>query len=110
MNISSTEYKNCDLIKFSGNIDHNTADSFAEALEVITKARRYNIVLDMSDVVFMSSAGLRVLVTVQTTCKEHNGDLVLALVQERVYEALEVVAFVKFFKIYDSVLDAVNSF
>jgi anti-sigma B factor antagonist len=110
MNISTTQYAHCDLVEVSGKIDHHTSPQLSEALEAINKAHRYNIVLNMENVEYMSSAGLRVLARVQTTCKESNGDLVLALVPERVYEALEVVAFVKFFKFYDNVLDAVGSF
>ena len=110
MDISTTKYNHCDLVEVSGKIDHNTAPKLDDALVALNKSHRYNIVLNMENVEYMSSAGLRVLARVQTTCKENNGDLVLALVPQRIYEALEVVAFVKFFKFYDNVLDAVGSF
>ena len=110
MNVTTTEYKHCDLIEVSGKIDHNTAPQLSDTLEAVNKAGRYNLILDMENVEFMSSAGLRVLARVQTSCKENNGDLVLAQVSQRVYEALEVVAFDKFFKFFDSVLDAVGNF
>jgi anti-sigma B factor antagonist len=110
MEVSTTKYQNCDLVSVTGKIDHSTAASFDDALEAITKSRRYNIVIDMSGVEYMSSAGLRVLARIQTTCKEHHGDVVLAMVPQLIYEALELVAFTKFFKFYDNVVDAVGSF
>jgi anti-sigma B factor antagonist len=65
----------------------------------------------MEEVEYMSSAGLRVLVNTQKTCKRYNrGELVLALVPKRIYEALELVGFVRLFKFFDNVLDAVGSF
>ncbi len=78
---------------------------------MITEAGRFNIVFDMSDVDFISSAGLRVLIDVQKTCKRLNrGQLVLAAVPERIYGALDLAGFVPLFNIFDDVLHAVDSF
>ncbi len=111
MEVSFAQYKHCDLIKASGRIDSSTASQLAEAIDEITNAGRYKIVFDMSDVEYMSSAGLRVLIGTQKTCKRYNrGEIVLALVPERIYDALELAGFVPLFKFYDNVLDAVGTF
>ena len=110
MNVSTTQYKHCDLIEVSGKIDHYTAPQLSDTLDALFNARRYNLVLDMENVEYMSSTGIRILAKAQTTCKGNDGDLVLALVPERVYEALDLVALIKYFKMYDNVLDAVGSF
>jgi anti-sigma B factor antagonist len=65
----------------------------------------------MSDVDFISSAGLRVLINVQKTCKRWNrGELILVLVPERIHEALDLAGFVPLFKFYDDVVEAVGGF
>jgi len=111
MEVSTTQYKHCDLVKASGRVDSATAPQLAEVIEEITNTGRYKIALDLSDVEFMSSAGLRVLISTQKSCKRYNrGEIVLAVVPERIYEALDLAGFVPLFKFYDNVLDAVGSF
>jgi anti-sigma B factor antagonist len=65
----------------------------------------------MSGVEYISSAGLRVMINVQKTCKRWNrGELVLANVPERIYGALSLTGFVPLFRILDNVTEAVGSF
>ncbi len=110
MEINTTSYKHCDLVKVSGRIDSSTAPQLAKALDEITESGRFKIVLDLADVEFMSSAGLRVLIGTQKTAKRYNrGEVMLAAVPRRIYDALELAGFVPLFKFHDNVLDAVGS-
>lgn len=109
MEVSTKQYKRCDLVTVSGRIDSATSSTLADALDAITNEGRFRIVLDLKDVDFMSSAGLRVLISTQKTCKPR-GEVVLAVVPERIYEALELAGFIPLFKFYDNILDAVASF
>lgn len=111
MELTTEQLKRCDLVEAAGRIDSQAAPQLAEALNTITEAGRFKIVFDMSGVDFMSSAGLRVLIDVQKTCKRWNrGQLVLASVPERIYETLDLTGFVPLFNIFDDVLHAVSSF
>jgi anti-sigma B factor antagonist len=108
MEVTVTEYKNCDLIKAAGRIDSATAPQLAEAMDSVTDQGRYKVVFDLSDVEYMSSAGLRVLISTQKTCKRYNrGELILACLPERVYNALDLAGFVQLFRIYDDLTEAV---
>ena len=111
MKVSSTKYKRCDLVSVSGRIDSQTAPQLESTLDGINKKDRYNIVLDIKDVDFVSSAGLRVMIATQKRCEKWNrGEMVLANVPERIYETLDLAGFLPLFKIYDNVVDAVGSF
>jgi len=111
MELTSERLRRCDLVRATGRIDSQTAPQLAEAFQAITGDGRHSIVFDMSDVEFVSSAGLRVLVDVQKTCKHLNrGELVLAAVPPRIYETLDLVGFVPLFTIFDGVVEAVGSF
>jgi anti-sigma B factor antagonist len=111
MEITSTSYKRCDLIKVSGRVDSNTAPQLSETLHALIKEGHFKLVVDLADVAFISSAGLRVLIDVQKTCKQYNrGQLVLACVPQRIYETLELAGFVPLFKFFDDVTEAVGSF
>jgi anti-sigma B factor antagonist len=111
MEVTTIQYKHCDLIKAKGRIDSSTANQLAEDLDAITNEGRFKIVLDLSEVEYMSSAGLRVLIGTQKLCKRYNrGEVMLTLVPKRIYDALELAGFVPLFKFFDDLLAAVGSF
>jgi anti-sigma B factor antagonist len=111
MEVTTKQFKRSDLVKATGRIDSQTAPQLAEVFDALTEADRFKIVFDMSDVEFLSSAGLRVLINVQKTCKRWNrGELVLANVTQRIQETLDLAGFVPLFRFSDDVLEAVGSF
>ena len=111
MEITTQEFKQCNLITVTGRVDSATAAQLGEALEATTKKGRYKIVLDMSDVEYMSSAGMRVLIVTQKECKRlGRGEVVLAVVSERIKEALDLAGFIPLFTIFDEVAPAVGHF
>jgi anti-sigma B factor antagonist len=111
MEVTTTQYKRCDVVKMSGRVDSNTAPKLAEALNVLTEAGRYKIVFDMTEVNFMSSKGWWVLIDTQKTCKRYKrGELVLANVDKEIRQSLDIVGMGSYFKIFDDLTTAVGSF
>ena len=111
MAITTKNYKRCDLVKMEGRIDSSNADALHDALKAINNEGRYRIVFDMSAVDFMSSKGWWVLIETQKACKRYNrGELVLTNVQKKIRDSLDMVGMANYFKIYDSVVDAVATF
>jgi anti-sigma B factor antagonist len=111
MEVTAKQFKSCDMLTVSGRVDSSTAPQLTEALEGVTGDGRYKIVLDMSDLEYMSSAGFRALLSSQRVCKRYNrGEIVLASVPERVQEALELAGFTELFKVFPDAVEAVGSF
>ena len=111
MEITTQQYKHCDLVKAKGRIDSYTAPQLAETFNKVTNVGRYKIAFDMSELDFLSSAGLRVLINTQKECKRYNrGELVLVNIPENIYAALDLAGFIPLFKIFNDVLTAVGSF
>jgi anti-sigma B factor antagonist len=111
MDITTTQFKHCDLVKINGRVDSSTAPLLNEKLAQITDDGRYRIVLDMAELEFMSSAGLRALIAAQKTCKRYNrGEVLLAAVPANIMSALDLAGFLTIFKTFDSVTSAVGSF
>lgn len=111
MEITTTQFKHCVLVTATGRVDSLTAPQLAEAMDAITESGQYRIAFDLNGVDYMSSAGLRVLISVQKTCKRYNrGEIVLACVPQRIYEALELAGFIPLFKFFDNVTAAVGNF
>lgn len=111
MDISHSELKRCDLIKVSGRVDSATAPQLKSALDEVMKNGHYKLVLDMSDVKFISSAGLGTLIATQKACKRYNrGELVLASLPEPILASVKLAGFVPLFKIFDDNVSAVGYF
>jgi anti-sigma B factor antagonist len=111
LKVTTNQFKRCDLVKATGRIDSHTAPQLADAFTAINDAGRFKVVFDMSDVEYISSAGLRVMINAQKTCKRWNrGEVVLADVPVQIYGALELTGFVPLFSFFDEVTEAVGSF
>ena len=111
MNVTTKELRRCDIVTAEGRIDSSTVETLAQALNSITEAGRYKIVLNMKDITFISSAGLGELIATQKTCHHlMRGDLVLAEVPEQTREAMNLAGLTPLFKIFDSETEAVGSF
>jgi len=111
MEITTTQYKHCDLVMAKGRVDSYTAPQLAEIFNQITDDGRFKIAFDMSQLDFLSSAGLRVLINTQKNCKRYNrGEIVLVKIPENIHAALDLAGFIPLFRIYDDVLTAVGSF
>lgn len=109
--ITSKEYKRVDLVEVNGRIDSSTAPQLEKALQSIIDEGRYRIVVDMSGVDFMSSAGLRALLSAVKQVRRFNrGDLRLANVQTKVAKAFELAGLNEVFQFFENDVDAVGSF
>jgi anti-sigma B factor antagonist len=111
MPINTTQYKRVDLVEVTGRIDSNTAADLEAAFEAITSEDRYRIVVDMQNLEYISSRGLRALIsTLKATRRWNRGDLRLCNVPERILGVLDLAGLTPLFKMYDSAVDAVGSF
>jgi len=111
MEVTTQEFKHCDLVVVKGRVDSSTAPQFSKALENLNDNSRFKIVVDMSALEYMSSAGFRALLAAQRNCKRYNrGEVALVAVPDRIKEALDLAGFTELFKTYDDTLTAVGSF
>ena len=111
MEITTQEFKHCDMISVKGRVDSATAPQLAQALEAANEGGKYKLVIDMEGLEYMSSAGFRAMLAAQRNCKKYNrGEVVFASVPVRIREALELAGFTELFKTFDDTLTAVGHF
>jgi|SRR5215211_3180699 len=104
MEISTQEFKHVELITIIGRVDSVEAVWLAKALESASRRGKHKIVVDMSQVEYMSSAGFRALGDAQRNSQRHQrGEVLLANVPPQIQEALEMVGFTEYFHIEDTV-------
>ncbi|MFH1523333.1 MAG: STAS domain-containing protein [Chloroflexota bacterium] len=111
MEITTKQYKHCDLLSIQGKVDSFTAPDLTKAIEALCNKGSFKIVLDLSKLEYMSSAGFRSLLIGQRTCKRYNrGEIVLASVPKRIMDALELTGFTPLFNVFEDVTAAVGNF
>lgn len=109
--IITKQYKRVDLVEVDGRIDSSTAPQLEDALQKIIKKGRFRIVVDMAETDFMSSAGLRALLSALKQVRRFNrGDVRLAAMPDRIKKAFDLAGLLDVFKVFDNSVDAVGSF
>ena len=110
MDFEKKEYLRSTVLYTSGRIDSYTAPEIEEAFNELVEKGQYNIIFDMSDVSFVSSAGWWALIRIQKEVNKLNrGELALVKMDERIQDSMDLVGIRSYFKIYDDLIDAVGN-
>jgi anti-sigma B factor antagonist len=110
MEVGTTSYKRCSVVAVAGRVDSNTAPAFEDTLNEVIKGGQRNLILELSGVEFMSSAGLRGMVSGLKACKRGGGELILATPSARVVDVLQLAGLTSLFRTFDDLTTAVGSF
>ena len=110
MKITERVENDVTVFVLEGRIDAEGAADLDTVLQAAASEGQHKMVLDMTDVKYIGSAGLRTLADVLTRNKDVNGDLKLAALNPKVMRVLRIIGFDKFFAIYDTPQDAVADF
>jgi anti-sigma B factor antagonist len=110
MNITEREQNGITIFALEGRVDSEGAVDLDLALQAATSEGKHKMVLDMSQVRYINSAGLRTLADILTQNKANNGDLKLINLNPKVQRVFQIIGFDKFFTIYPTVEDALASF
>jgi anti-sigma B factor antagonist len=99
------------VIELKGNVmGGDDTKEFNELLHKFIDEEKKNIVVDLSDVKFMNSSGLGMLIGGLTTVKKANGSFKLANVTEKIESLLIITKLITIFEFYNTVDEAVASF
>jgi anti-anti-sigma factor len=93
-----------------GRLDALTVPRFEEGLREHLDMGAAYLVVDFGEVTYISSSGLRALLTARRLARSQGGDVKLARLSPRVYEIFEMVGFTQVFGIFDSVEEAQTAF
>jgi anti-sigma B factor antagonist len=110
MEITTISYNRCGLVKAIGRIDSETAPDLQKAFNSIIESGKAGIAFDMSEVDFISSRGIWVLLETQKVCSKKKGKLVLVNVADEMLKSFDLVGVKHFIEIYNDVTAAVGSF
>ena len=110
MNITERVENDVTVFVLEGRIDTEGAVDMDLALEAAVSEGKHKMVLDMAQVNYISSAGLRTLADIVSRNREAGGDLKLVAVNRKVLRVLRIIGFDRFFTLYDTVEEAIAGF
>jgi anti-sigma B factor antagonist len=110
LNIQTSQHENVTLVEAAGRVDSSNANQFSEALTHVINDGHRQLVLDLSGVEYMSSAGLREIVSAVKKLNRQQGDLRLAQPSPRVMEVLELTGLDTALQIFSSPSEAISSY
>lgn len=96
------------VIALSGELDSSTAPIAQNGLDELLPASG-TVLLDLSGMSYMSSAGLRVLLLAHRQAKRTGVSLALAGITDGVRDIMSATGFLEFFVVVDTVADAVGA-
>jgi anti-anti-sigma factor len=111
MDLSPKRFADTVVLAPTGRIDHSSSEEFRDALRPHLErcaAGQDHLVLDLSGVDYISSAGLRVLMLARKQAKAQGGTLVVAALGSVVKEIFEISRFTVVFDIFATVREALG--
>ena len=109
MNVVARRYANAIVLRVDGRLDQDTCEAFrGELMPFVEKAVSDNaaLVLDLSGVEYVSSAGLRCFVIASRRMKAAKGRILVADLQPMVAEIFEISHFDALMDVHRTVPDA----
>lgn len=94
------------LLEALGRLDAAAVPELEEALQGLLAEGEVSLIIDLSQASYISSSGLKVIVSTWRTLRMRKGQLVLSGLGPRLLEIFEMVGFTQIFKIYPSVAEA----
>jgi anti-anti-sigma factor len=109
MNVSSRRYANAALVQVSGRLDQDTCEAFRGQLMGFVDQAAHDggaIVLDLSQLEYVSSAGLRCFMLASRQAKAQHGRIFVAALQPMVREIFEISHFNLVFQVFPTLREA----
>jgi anti-anti-sigma factor len=110
MNIIERDEKDVAVFVIDGRVDTQGSGIMDQALQAAVDQGKYKMILDMTEVTYISSAALRTMADVLTKNKKAGGDLKLVALSSKILRVFRIIGFDKYFSIYDTVEAAQAAF
>ena len=110
MEFTSQKILDVTLVEIQGRIDHGTAKDFENALnphlDQCIQGEQKTIIIDLSGVDLITSAGLRVLMIAAKSCDKHKAEIAVAALQPGLQEIFKISRFDLVLRIFPTVKSA----
>ncbi len=110
MEITEKTVKKVKIMFLNGRLDAYNSNLVENKFDEVISSGHVKMVADLSGVEYISSSGLRVMLSSLKKLNQQEGTLKLSSLQPYVLEVFEIAGFTQLFEIYDSEDEAIASF
>ncbi len=116
MEVAHRRMHRVDILSIDGRMQAPEAAQLQERINQLFAEGRFRIVLDLKNLEYVSSPGLRVLIEARKRAREwkltdfDRGDVRIVNLPPRIKEVFDLTGFTSLFQVYDDLVDAVGSF
>ncbi len=110
MEITGKTVDKVEIIFLNGRLDAYNSNLVENKFNELIDSGKVEMVAELSGVEYISSSGLRVMLSSLKKLNQLDGTLKLSSLQPYVLEVFEIAGFTQLFEIYDSAEEAVDSF
>lgn len=97
-------------ISIGGYLDAHTAPELEQCIRDVVRKGHVRIVIDFSELDYISSAGLGVLMVFIEDVRKSGGDIKLSGMVEKVFSVFDLLGFPVLFNIYPTATEAIEAF
>lgn len=108
MEVKTRKVKDVIIVSVAGRMGEVTAPEFEETMKEFIEEGDTRFIVNLKELEYISSAGLRSILATAKILKEKNGQIVLAGLTGAVKEVFEISQFVSIFKIFNTPEDALS--
>ena len=101
--------ENACVVHFIGDLDATNVDHVVDGVFELLNQGTIRIIADFSNLRYVNSTGLGILLHFSKTAKEKGGCFKIIHVNENVYEIIEIIGTTTLLELYDSLEDALSS-
>jgi anti-anti-sigma factor len=100
MQISTESVGGVSVVTARGRLDGAASGAFAERVQTLIDTQPPRLLIDFAGIDFVTSAGLRAVLTILKKVKAQNGSFALCNVQKPVHEVLDISGFAAMMSIH----------
>ena len=98
------------VVKVAGYLDAHTFEQLEETISELFSEEHYKLVVDLSKVEYISSAGAGVFIRAPSEAQEHSGNIILLNPTTNVREVFDLLGLTQIFQVVDTQDEAFAAF
>lgn len=109
LNISFDQQPKRTLVHLEGRLDATTTPQLEKKILNFLQKEKQKLLLDFSKIDYLSSAGMRLLLSATKKVKSHGGKLVFSAMNDEVLQIVKMAGFDKILEIYSTESEALKA-
>ncbi|MDH4261751.1 MAG: STAS domain-containing protein [Spirochaetia bacterium] len=107
LNISISNQTNYVVITMNGKIDFSYSNYFLKKLNDVLLSGKKNVIMDFSEITFISSTGIGVILEAKNYTEENGGRFIISSLSNTIRQVFELIGVLSSMEVCDNLDDAI---